>query len=178
MGKLTIDNKNPFALIQLQPDKWQGLKGTTKNGFLIFDTAINGARAGWINLWNTYLSKGINTPNSIIVKYAPDGGGKDGAYSKFIAQRLGITTDTAITTPKQIWELGRAIVYFEAGENWLSDKDLLEGYNLARTRVALPELSAVAPTDQDEKKKRLQLLLTIALPLVAYGLISWRKKTP
>lgn len=179
-SKLTIANNNPFALIQKPADAWVGLKGSLPSGFLKFDTATNGARAGWINLYNVYLSKGINTPNTIIPKYAPDGGGRDGAYSKFIAGRLNITTDTPITTPKQIWELGRAIVYFEAGEDWLPDAQLLEGYKLAQQRVQLPDLNrqgTVQPggDDTDEKKKKRTIILLSLTGLALFGLLLWTK---
>jgi len=176
---LTVATNNPFAIIQKPADAWQGLTGSKQNGFLIFDTSVNGARAGWINLYNAYLKLGINTPNTIIPKYAPDGGGKDGAYSKFIAQRLNITTDTPITTPKLIWELGRAIVYFEAGRDWLPDAQLLEGYKLAQQRVQLPDLNRQGSDkpvpDDSEKKKRRTILIVSLTALGLFGLYLWRK---
>ena len=177
---LTVATNNPFALIQKPADAWQGLTGSKANGFLIFDTAVNGSRAGWINLYNAYLKLGINTPNTIIPKYAPDGGGRDGAYAKFIAQRLNITTDTAITTPKQIWELGRAIVYFEAGKDWLPDAQLYQGYQLAKQRVNLPDLSKPSPvvpggsTDSEKKKRTIYLLMSLT-GVAIFGLLLWKK---
>lgn len=178
---LTIATNNPFALIQKPADAWVGLTGSKPNGFLIFDTATNGARAGWINLYNAYLSKGINTPNTIIPIYAPDGGGRDGAYSKFIAQRLNITTDTPIITAKQIWELGRAIIRFESGvENSIPDAQLLEGYKLAQQRVKLPDLNrqgtvGPVPGDTDEKKKKRTIILLSLTGLALFGLLLWTK---
>lgn len=180
---LTIATNNPFALIQKPADAWLGLTGSKPNGFLIFDTATNGARAGWINLYNAYLSKGINTPNTIIPIYAPDGGGKDGAYAKFIAQRLNITTDTPIITAKQIWELGRAIIRFESGvENSVPDAQILEGYKLAQQRVKLPDLTRQGsdkpvPDDSEKKKRRTILLLTLT-GVALFGALLWRKNKP
>jgi hypothetical protein len=179
---LPIANNNPFALIQVTPDNWQGLTGKLSNGFLTFDTAVNGARAGWINLYNTYLGKGINTPNTIIPKYAPDGGGVNGAYAKFIAGRLNITPDTAITTPKQIWELGKAITFFEAGRDWLPDAQLLEGYKQAQQKVKLPDLTRLSPItpgkDTDSEKKKKLIYLTIATLAAISGLLLWKKNKP
>lgn len=173
---LTIQTNNPFALIQRIPDKWQGYVRSLPSGFLVFDTPLNGARAGWINLWNTYLSKGINTPNKIVPIYAPDGGGKNGAYANFIATRLGITTDTPITSAKQIWELGRAIVFFEAGRDWYPDTQLYEAYNLAKQRVKLPDLTRLSPEQpvvpgRKEGKKKAPIALIVGA-VAALGLFT------
>jgi hypothetical protein len=177
---LTIQNNNPFALIQKTPDKWQGLVNKLPSGFLIFDGPTNGARAGWINLYNTYLKRGLNTPNQIFPIYAPDSGGKNSAYVNFVAKRLGITPDTPITTPKQIWELGRAIVHFEAGRAWLPDATLLEGYRAAQKRVALPALEIVPEKpkpDKPKKKSQINPVFIIGLAAaLAVGYYFYQRK--
>lgn len=50
-------NNNPFALIQpVQKRNWKGQVGKTPDGFLTFQTVVDGVRAGFINLFQTGLS--------------------------------------------------------------------------------------------------------------------------
>lgn len=178
----TIRYNNPFALIQLKPDNWVGLKGKTEGNFLIFDTPFNGARAGWINLYNTYLKKGRNTANQIIPIYAPDSGGMNNNYVQFVAARMGITADTPITTAAQIWELGRAIVFFEAGRAWYADTELYRAYLAAAERVPLPKLTSPSPESPGSpgakgSKKKAPIALIVGLAVTALiALTLWTNK--
>lgn len=127
-GTKPIRNKNPFAIIQKTPDNWKGLKGIDSDGFLIFDTDRNGARAGFINLWNGYLQRGINTIPKILEKYAPYGhGGNDPKlYANHIYSITGYNENTVIDYLK-LYNLGRAITKVERGEE-LNKTDLLNGF--------------------------------------------------
>jgi murein DD-endopeptidase MepM/ murein hydrolase activator NlpD len=149
MSTRPVTTNNPFALIQKKgaADAWQGLTGQLDNGFLVFDTPINGARAGFINLYNTYLKRGINTTSSIIPIYAPDSIEPNGKnrYVSFLTTQYKIEASKPITTSSQILNLARGITHFEAGKSWLSDSDLKKAYNLARQKVKLPELTEPLP---------------------------------
>ena len=144
-----ISSNNPFALIQPKgrASDWVGLKGQLDNGFLVFDTAINGARAGFINLYNTYLKRGVNTTDKIIPVYAPDSIKPSGnAYINFLNTKYKLAPAQKLTTASDIFTLGKGITHFEAGSAWLSDADLKKAYNLARAKVPLPAINEKLPT--------------------------------
>lgn len=155
-------------MIQKVPSKWVGLKTPEPGGFLVFDSKINGLRAGWINLHNTYFKRGRNTLNAIIPVYAPDSVLKSGGnnYIKYISGKYKIPATKKITSSQDIFNLGKGITEFEAGKPWISDKELIDSYNLARKSVALPELKA--------KPVKAGGIITAALALS--GLIFLAKK--
>lgn len=126
-------NNNPFALIQKVPNKWYGLIGTDAGkpeGFLTFDDAVNGVRAGFINLFNAYYHKGIRSIGAIAHKYV--GGDLQGieAWEKGVSSISGFGIDQQLSWP-QFFHLGRAIERFENGYEWVSKEDFVKGYNLA-----------------------------------------------
>jgi len=126
-------NNNPFAIMDLTPDPWKGLKAKTSDGFLIFDTPTNGARAGFINLTNAYLKRGLNTIEKIFPVYAPSGHGANVPedYIKRVVSLTGIPRNKTITSKDDIKKLGRAIVTHEEGNFWMTDKDFNDGFNSA-----------------------------------------------
>lgn len=128
-------NNNPFALIQLSPSNWVGLVGTDEGypaGFLKFDSPVNGVRAGFINLYNTYFSKGLRSIGAIAHKYV--GGDLPGieAWERGVSRISGFGIDQELSWP-QTFKLGRAIERHENGSTWVSEIDYLKGYNLANT---------------------------------------------
>lgn len=130
----SIRNNNPFAIIQPVPDKWRGLKGSD-NGFLIFESPVYGVRAGFINLVNGYLKKGLNTINKIFPVYAPSSDGNNpGAYAAAVSKFTGINSDDLIG-PAQVYPIGRAIERIEAGRQWVDPEDFDEGYKMALNEV-------------------------------------------
>ena len=124
-------NNNPFAIMDTTPDPWKGLKGKAVDGFLIFDNPINGVRAGFINLTNTYLKQGYNTIEKIFPKYAPAGHGANVPedYIKRVVSLTGIPRNTPIQTKDDIKKLGKAIVTHEEGKFWLTQKDFDQGFD-------------------------------------------------
>lgn len=138
-------NNNPFALIQLQPSQWLGLVGTDPGqpaGFLKFDTALNGTRAGFINLWNRYFSKGLRNINQIAAVYLgtdqPIAFGAGGVvvnkaaadYATALSKITGFDINRYLTW-NQAFTLGRAIEKIENGYQWVSEADFQKGYELA-----------------------------------------------
>lgn len=132
LGALPASNKNPFALIQDTPSSWQGLAPGSK-GFLTFTSVVYGIRAGFINLVNTYLNRGLNTIAKIFPVYAPAGHGANdpSAYIAAVERLSGIPRNEVISTSEQIYKIGKAIVQVEEGSFWVSQNDFDEGFRLA-----------------------------------------------
>lgn len=123
-------NNNPFALVQTFPDNWQGYTGGKP--FLSFDNPANGVRAGFINLYNRYLSKGLNTIDLIAPVYTGIANWND--YAQGLSKISGLNIETKITLDN--WaKLGRAIEQMENGYRWVSDSDFNEGLKMALTRI-------------------------------------------
>lgn len=131
-----IRTKNPFSLIQKNPDQWQGLEGYDKKGFLSFTTVLFGVRAGFINLFNRYYLRGLNTIEEIFPVYAPPFENDTEAYIRQVAKLTGFKPDQ-ILNPDDFLKLGRAIIKVESGANWVNEKDLLEGFELAKQKLNL-----------------------------------------
>lgn len=143
MTTLPIKHNNPFALIQTPKgaDRWRGLLTQLPNGFLVFDNAENGVRAGFVNLWNTYLSKGINTIEQIFPIYAPEKDkNKPEQYIQNVVRFTKIPRNEPITTAPQILAIGRAIIRVESGKDWINNATLVTGYQLAAAQTQLPKL--------------------------------------
>jgi hypothetical protein len=134
--------KNPFSLIQRNPQKWNGLVKNV-NGFLYFDSFRNGIRAGYINLYNTYLKAGYNTLATIFPKYAPASAGNNPInYMNTVANEIGIGINEPLKTGEQIFNLGLAISRVESGSNFGGTliNDWYNGYNDATQSTLLPPL--------------------------------------
>lgn len=133
---------NPFALKDDTPSPWKGLIGKRPNGFLIFDTPTNGARAGFINLVNAYLNRGLNTIEKIFPVYAPIGDGSNNpeVYIKRVVSLTGIKRNQIITSNNDIYKIGKAIVTHEEGKFWMTTKDFDNAFNLAfpSNKIASP----------------------------------------
>jgi hypothetical protein len=144
MGTLPITNNNPFALIQTfgKANKWRGLINQLPSGFLVFDNAENGVRAGFINFFNTYLARGVNTIESIFPIYAPEKDkNKHEQYIQAVVKLTKIKRNEPITTAEQILAIGRAIIRVESGKDWIDNATLITGYQLAANQVELPKLT-------------------------------------
>jgi hypothetical protein len=117
-GGWALPYKNPMAMIQTKPDKWDGLVGHT-NGRLKFQEMKYGVRAGVKNLKNTYFGKGT-TPTTLIKlfnMYAPKGhGGNDPiAYANSVAKQIGVKTTDSIQWKDYGKKIARAIISAETG---------------------------------------------------------------
>lgn len=142
---LPQQSNNPFAIIQKNPSAWQGLEGSTSSGFLIFSSPVWGVRAGFINLVNTYLNRGLNTISKILPVYAPLGhGGNDPeAYIANVVRITGIGRNQPITTQEELKALGRAIITVEEGYFWVRSSDFEEGFRKAMQARPWPSGSVV-----------------------------------
>lgn len=123
-------NNNPFAIMDTTPDPWRGLVGHAADGFLQFDTPAHGARAGYINLVNAYLKRGLNTIEKIFPVYAPAGHGANVPedYIRRVSSLTGIPRNKVISTKAEIYAIGKAIVTHEEGIFWMRYNDLNKGF--------------------------------------------------
>lgn len=139
---LPIRANNPFALIQSKPQQWQGLVSANERGFLFFDSALNGTRAGFISLINTYFKKGINTIEKIFPIYAPlsDLGDNPDIYIQNVVKLTKIPKDKPLTTAEEILALGKAIIRVESGKDWIDNATLVSGYTIAAEKTNYPKL--------------------------------------
>jgi hypothetical protein len=124
---------NPFSLIQKKPDKWRGLLKSDTKGFLYFDSVSNGVRAGFINLYNRYLNRGLDTIEKIFPVYAPPFENDTEAYIRTVCKLTGFTPDQKLN-PNDFEKLGRAIIQVEAGKFWVNEDDFQKGFLMANQK--------------------------------------------
>lgn len=131
MTARTIRNNSPFALIS--NDNWKGKVGIDDQGFTIFSNPIYGVRAGFINLYTTYLQRGLDTPNKIFPVYAPFGHGSNNplTYIQSVKKLEGIQENEKIDSLDKLKKLGRAIIKVEAGTFWVNENDFNDGFTMA-----------------------------------------------
>lgn len=133
MSPRTKRTNNPFAL-KGKPKVWKGQTGVADDGFLTFQSASFGVRAGFINLYQTYIFKGFNTiekifdSNRVFPVYGDPGKGE--LYVKLVSDFSGIPKDKKLTH-LEIKEVGRAIERVEGRHQWVSDVDFDNGYEMA-----------------------------------------------
>lgn len=111
-----IRNHNPMNLRYYPSINWDGQIEPDPDGYARFETVEMGIRAGVKNLVNGYFKKGINTPRTIISRYAPSHENPTDDYISFIANRMGIGIDESIQlTRNNMLRLTQGIIYFENG---------------------------------------------------------------
>lgn len=113
-----VRNNNPGNLRDGPFAKSQpGYKGADADGFAVFDTSQAGMAAQTVLLANKYLSKGINTADAIVEKYAPaseNSAESRANYKAHIASALGIGINDPIPV-ERAGELAQAVAGFENG---------------------------------------------------------------
>lgn len=94
---------------------WLGEIGTDGR-YSVFDTAVNGIRAGMINLHTMMTRDGRNTVRRIISAWAPAHENPTEAYVSFIANRLHVSPDQPLRAWRDIvLPMTQGIVAFENG---------------------------------------------------------------
>jgi len=111
-----IATNNPFDLRNSFSIRWQGQTGQTA-GFCDFDTLLNGARAGCVDLKNAQLLHGLNTIGTIIPHYAPPNENDTQAYVADVCADMGIGPDTPVelTDNRQLEAFAAAVWHHEQG---------------------------------------------------------------
>lgn len=126
-----IRNNNPGNL------NFAGQAGATKEGgaggrFARFSSMESGV-AALVKQIGLYVGRGKNTIRKILETYAPSSENNTGAYISAVSRALGISADEPLDldNANQVMGLVKAIANHENGGAYLSDEDVLAGYNLA-----------------------------------------------
>lgn len=125
---LSERNNNPFSLLQIKPSSWRGLVGKEANGFLKFDSLLNGLRAGYVNIIQK-VNSGVNTIDKIFANYGDPG--HEETYKKMVEKVSGIGRYTPINSSNQLIAIAKGIVKMESGKEWVNDTDLKTGLSEA-----------------------------------------------
>ena len=162
---------NPFALIQVNPDPWQGLIRKEPDGFLVFQNNIFGTRAGIINLVNQITLRNRTTLNEIIPIYAPagHGGNNPAKYIQFLSDFMKVKPDQKLTLD-DIYELGRGIITLERG-TMISLLEYNEGFKLGMDKFK-NKFTPAAVAEAIKKNVKPIGITAILLAIVAYFAIK------
>lgn len=79
------------------------------DGFLIFDTPVNGVRAAALNLWTYYTCHKLHTVHAIISRWAPPIENDTEDYAVFVAACMGISGSAIKTQDARIGYAWQAI---------------------------------------------------------------------
>lgn len=109
-----LDNNNPFNL-EFRPNiQWRGQLGTDGR-FVIFNSALNGLRAGMINVHTKFTRDGLNTVRGLISRLSPSSENPTEAFIGFVSKRLSVSPEQPLVFQQVIIPLSQAIVSFETG---------------------------------------------------------------
>ena len=111
-----IRNNNPGNL-RASADDWQGKTGVDEDGFVIFDTPENGARALSRTLDSYSTKHGLKTVAGILGRYAPTSENDTAAYIDRVSKGLGVKADQELdlNNPDTKTALMREIIAHENG---------------------------------------------------------------
>lgn len=112
---LGIRNRNPMNLRDAGI-AWRGRIGANQ-GYVVFDRALNGIRAGMLNLHTYFQRDHRDTVRKIVTAWAPSHENPTDAYVQFVASRLGVAPDQRLSWHVHVIPLSRAIVHFENGRD-------------------------------------------------------------
>lgn len=111
-----IRNNNPFNIEFRTSIQWRGQVGTDGR-FTIFDTPLNGLRAGMINIHTKFTRDGINTVRGLLTVLSPAHENPLEAYVTYVSNRLSVAPEQPLDWRAVILPLSKAIVFFENGQN-------------------------------------------------------------
>lgn len=107
-------NNNPFN-IEFRPSiDWRGQLGTDGR-FAVFDTSLNGLRAGMINIHTKFVRDGANSVRRLIPILSPSFENPTEAFIQFVSRTIAVAPDAPLVFQRDIIKLSKAIVTFENG---------------------------------------------------------------
>jgi hypothetical protein len=110
-----IRNNNPTN-IEDSSIPWRGRIGNDGR-YVVFDTAINGLRAGYLEIWDSIVRDGDDTIRTLIRQWAPPIENLTGAYQNSVRAQTGIANiDTKLNYLRDATPLLKAIVQHENGQ--------------------------------------------------------------
>lgn len=108
-----IRNNNPFNLID-NGITWRGIIGSDGR-YLVFDSPINGIRAGAYNMRTAIERNGNDTIRSLINQWAPPTENLTGEYAVDVSQRSNIGLDETLVWSRDVFALSVAMIQHENG---------------------------------------------------------------
>jgi len=109
-----LDNNNPFNLKFRTSIQWRGQLGTDGT-FVVFDTPLNGLRAGMINIHTKFTRDGVKTIRGLMNILSPASENPTENFIAFVAGRLSVSPEQQLEFGQVIIPLSQAIVTFETG---------------------------------------------------------------
>lgn len=116
-----IRNNNPGNLMDVGI-KWRGLVGRDANGYAIFDRALNGIRAMYIDLRTGFVRDGEDTVREILTEYAPPNENPTERYIDFVTGKLNVGPDEIMNLTQVRVPLLKALIEFENGRQPYTDE--------------------------------------------------------
>lgn len=150
-----IFGNNPGNLKYDDRFQWQGLATPPKDdkGFCVFLTAEAGLRALAIDLRNQQVLHGLDTPESVISKFAPERDNNDvPAYVAAVYKRTGFTPNETIdlTDRQTLKSFMTAVIWQENGSCPYSAAQIADAVLLAlpfkSDKTSMPKQAAPAPS--------------------------------
>lgn len=126
-GARGIQNNNPFNLEFRPSINWRGQTGADGR-FVMFDTPVNGIRAGMINIHTKMTRDGLNTIRKLLNRLSPSFENPTENFIAFVSQRTGLAPDQPFIWVAKIFPLSKAIIQFENGSQPYSDAQLQEAF--------------------------------------------------
>ena len=120
-----IRNNNPMNLEFRSSIQWRGQLGTDGR-FAVFDTPVNGIRAGMINIHTKMVRDGLNSVRKILNRLSPSFENPTESFITFVSRRMGVGADQPLTFAQHILPMSKAIVFFENGEDPYTDDQYRE----------------------------------------------------
>lgn len=92
-----IRNNNWLNIKHNSRNNWVGQIGVDNKGYVIFDTPLNGLRAGFKTL-QTYNENNYNTIEKIITRFAPPNENPTQQYINFVSSKTNIPSKATVTS--------------------------------------------------------------------------------
>lgn len=128
-GARGIRNKNPMNLEFRTSIQWVGQLGTDGR-FAVFDTALNGIRAGMINIHTKMTRDGLTSVRRIITRLSPAFENPTENFIVFVAREMGVSPDQPLVFTQHIVPMSKAIIRFETGEDPYPDSLLRQALSI------------------------------------------------
>ncbi len=127
-----LKNRNPGNL-RANPDfTWEGQIGADGKGFAVFDADVHGIRAAVIDLHTHYVRDRETSVLALIAMYAPPVENDTKEYADFVAGRLGVDPQSALSFDRRTAEaLMQAIIRMEQGVQPYADPVIAAGIEAA-----------------------------------------------
>lgn len=141
-----IRNNNPGNLVYVGQ---AGARKEANGRFATFSSAQEGLNALAAQL-RRYGQRGLNSIQSIVNTYAPASENNTGAYANYLAQKMGIDTDTQFdvnSDPAALAALIRGIVEYENGRNPYSNDMIAQAAGMAPVNLTQNVQISVAGTE-------------------------------